>query len=228
MTSLQVSPAEAAMELLRRRQTRTELLHFTNYTYSRYVAEPVHALIANRLDTVVRGEVKRLMITAPPQHGKSELASVRLPALWLGKHPDEPVALASYAASLAHTKARQAREVVEGPEFERLFPAVTTHRDSRAVNHWRLTPPFNGSMWAGGVGGPITGHGFRLGIIDDPFENWEQAQSEVIRNKVWEWYRTTFRTRIWEGGAIVLIMTRWHEDDLAGRLLQSQADQWEV
>ena len=81
---------------------------------------------------------------------------------------------------------------------------------------------------AAGVGGPITGHGARLGIIDDPFENWEQAQSPTIRDKVWEWWRTTFRTRIWEDGAIVLIMTRWHEDDLAGRLLREQADRWAV
>jgi hypothetical protein len=74
----------------------------------------------------------------------------------------------------------------------------------------------------------LTGHGGKLGIVDDPFENWAQAQSEVIRDSVWEWYRTTFRTRIWEGGAIVIIMTRWNEDDLAGRLLQTQGDQWTV
>ncbi len=83
-------------------------------------------------------------------------------------------------------------------------------------------------MLAVGVGGPVTGHGGLLGIIDDPFENWEQSQSLTIRDRVWEWWRTTFRTRIWEHGVIVLIQTRWHEDDLAGRLLQDQPGRWAV
>jgi predicted phage terminase large subunit-like protein len=81
---------------------------------------------------------------------------------------------------------------------------------------------------AAGVGGPITGHGAALGIIDDPFENWEQAQSQNTRDRVWDWWRGTFRTRVWENGAIVVIMTRWHEDDLCGRLLSEQADRWTV
>jgi predicted phage terminase large subunit-like protein len=175
----------------------------------------------------VAGELKRLMIFAPPQHGKSELASVRLPAFWMGRRPDDPVILTSYAASLAESKSRQARSAVESDEFATLFPKVRTRQDSRAVDHWELSG-HRGGMLAVGVGGPITGHGTFLGIIDDPFENWKQAQSLTIRNAVWEWYRTTFRTRIWEGGAIVLIMTRWHEDDLAGRILSEQAADWTV
>ncbi|GAB4514050.1 MAG: phage terminase large subunit [Anaerolineae bacterium] len=209
-------------------RARRELLHFTRYTFPQYAAEPAHELIARCLDRVVRGEIRRLMIFAPPQHGKSELASVRLPAFWLGRRPDHPVILASYAASLAYSKSRQARGIVESAEYARLFPGVATRQDSRAVDHWELAPPHRGGMLAAGVGGPITGHGAMLGIIDDPFENWEQAQSQTIRDRVWEWWRTTFRTRIWEDGAIILIMTRWHEDDLAGRLLQEQADRWTV
>ncbi|MCZ7546746.1 MAG: hypothetical protein M5R40_25935 [Anaerolineae bacterium] len=96
------------------------------------------------------------------------------------------------------------------------------------MNRWELAPPYRGSLLAAGVGGPITGHGALLGIIDDPFENWAQAQSQTIRDHVWEWYRTTFRTRVWEEGAIVLVCTRWHADDLAGRLLQAQAEAWTV
>jgi len=168
------------------------------------------------------------MVFSPPQHGKSELASVRLPAFWLGRRPNDPVILASYAASLAFRFSRQARAVVESPEYEELWPEVRTNQSSRAVDRWELSAPHRGYVLAVGVGGPITGHGAMLGIIDDPLENWEQAQSQLIRDKVWDWYRTTFRTRIWEGGAIVLIMTRWHEDDLAGRLLQEQAEKWTV
>src|SRR5439155_1770276 len=107
------------------------------------------------------------------------------------------------------------------------FPGIRTRRDSRAVNHWQLDG-HRGGLLATGVGGPITGHGGLLGIVDDPHENWEQAQSATIREKIWEWYRTTFRTRIWEGGAIVLIQTRWHEDDLAGRRLAEWRGEWTV
>src|SRR5262249_51902761 len=197
------------------------------YPYPAYVVEPAHALIASTLDQVVRGAIPRLMILAPPQHGKSELASVRLPAFWLGQRPEDPVILASYAASLAESKSRQARHVVESPEYALLFPAIRTRRDSRAIAHWELDG-HKGGLLAAGVGGPITGHGARLGIIDDPVENWQEAQSQTVRDTCWDWWRTTFRTRIWEGGAIVLIMTRWHEDDLAGRLLAEQAAEWTV
>ena len=212
---------QAATEILERRKARAGLLAFTRYTFTDYSAEPAHRLIAETLDQVLAGRITRLMIFAPPQHGKSELASVRLPAYWLGRRPNDPVILTSYAASLAYSKSRQARTIVESPRFNKLFPAVQTRPDSRAVDHWSLKPPLRGSLLAAGVGGPITGHGALLGIIDDPFENWQAAQSLAVRDTVWEWYRTTFRTRIWEGGAIVLIMTRWHEDDLAGRLLQA-------
>ncbi len=218
----------AAEEMLRRRVARGSLAEFTAYTYPRYRAEPAHQLIAAALDRVVRGEITRLMVFAPPQHGKSELVSVRLPALWLGKHPDDPVIIASYAASLAQSKSRQARAVVESPAYRALFPASCTDAGSRAVDHWSLASPHRGGLLAAGVGGPITGHGALLGIIDDPHENWEQAHSETMRDRVDEWYRGTFRTRIWPAGAIVLIMTRWHADDLAGRLLVSQPDAWTV
>ncbi len=227
MTNSQLSPAEAATELLKRRTARRQLLHFTNYTFPGYVAEPAHELIGETLDRVVIGDLLRVMIFAPPQHGKSELTSVRLPAYWQGRRPDDPVILASYAASLAERHSREARGIVESDEFGKLFPNITTRDDSRAVNRWQIAN-HRGGLLAVGVGGPITGHGAKLGIIDDPFENWRQAQSLTIRDQVWDWYRTTFRTRIWEGGAIVLIMTRWHEDDLAGRILQEQADQWFV
>lgn len=202
-------------------------MHFTNYTFPQYKADPVHELIAATLDQVVKRHVRRVMIFAPPQHGKSELVSVRLPAFWLGCCPDEPIILTSYAASLAESKSRQARNLVESDEFGRLFAGLGTPRDSRAMNEWSIAGR-RGGLLAAGVGGPITGHGAQLGLIDDPLENWEQAQSQTYRDRVWDWYRSTFRTRIWESGAIVLVQTRWHEDDLAGRLLADQGGEWTV
>jgi len=199
---------------------------FTNYTFPQYIAEPAHELIAGTLDQVLAGEIKRLMIFAPPQHGKSELVSVRLPAFWLGRRPDDPIILTSYAASLAESKSRQARNLVESDEYQRLFH-VGTPRDSRAVDMWNIADR-RGGLLAAGVGGPITGHGAMLGIIDDPFENWEQAQSQTYRDRVWDWWKSTFRTRIWEAGAIALVMSRWHEDDLAGRLIGDQGSEWTI
>jgi predicted phage terminase large subunit-like protein len=212
-----------------RREARHSLLHFTRYTFPQYKADPVHALICATLDRVVAGEIRRLMIFAPPQHGKSQLVSVHLPAYWLGRRPDDPVILTSYGATLAERFSREARGIVESADYGwNLFEGVTTRRDSRSVQQWFLASPHRGNLRAAGVGGPITGHGALLGIIDDPFENWKQAQSQTQRDLVWDWYRGTFRTRIWEGGVIILVMTRWHEDDLAGRLLQTQPDDWVV
>lgn len=226
---MELSPRakQALAEKARRERARRRLEPFTTYTFPKYVVEPVHSLIASTLDRIVSGEIKRLMIFAPPQHGKSELVSVRLPAAWLGRRPEDPVILSSYAASLAEGKSRQVRQIVEGEEFHHLFPGLHTRADSRAVDEWHLAD-HRGYLKAVGVGGPVTGHGSMLGIIDDPFENWAQAQSKTIRDKVWDWWRATFRTRIWEGGAVVLIMTRWHTDDLAGRLLAEQGNEWMV
>ena len=203
------------------------LVDFTHWTYPQYHAEPAHWLIARHLEKVIRGTITRLMIFAPPQHGKSELVSVRLPAFWLGQRPDDPVILASYGASLAESHSAEARTCVESDEYAEIFPGVETRQDSRSKQLWRVAGK-RGGLLAVGVGGPITGHGAYLGIIDDPFENWKQAQSLTVRNHVWDWWRGTFRTRIWEDGAIILVMTRWHEDDLAGRLLSEQGDKWVV
>lgn len=234
MMTSPISRQAAAAELLRRRAARRGLLPFTKYTYPQYQADPVHALIAAALDSVIAGECSRLMIFAPPQHGKSELTSVRLPAYWLGRRPDDPVIVTSYGADLAESKSRQARDIVQSDEYKALFgdlapvdAPVTLRADSRAVARWQLAH-HRGGLLAVGVGGPVTGHGAALGIIDDPFENWEQAQSATHRNRVWDWYRGTFRTRIWQRGAVVLIMTRWHENDLAGRLLADQPGEWQV
>lgn len=224
----EISEEEAAAELLARRAARRRFIDFTTYTDPRYDPEPVHHLIAQHLDEVLNGNIHRLMIFAPPQHGKSRLVSEGFPAYWLGRRPDDPVIICSYGADLAEAKSRQARELVESEDYANVFPGITTRNDSRAVKRWLLNAPYRGSLLAAGVDGPVTGHGAMLGVIDDPFENWKQAQSATTRNSVWAWYRTTFRTRIREGGAIVLIMTRWHEDDLAARILQTQGDEWTV
>lgn len=211
----------------RRRLARKDTLAFTRYTFPTYQADKAHAVIAWYLDRCISGEIDRLMIFAPPQHGKSELASVRFPARWLGTRPHDPLIITSYGADLALDKSQQARGVVESHEFREVFPHVHTDPTSRSRELWRLSG-WRGSVKAAGVGGPITGRGAMLGIIDDPVKDWEEAQSEKYREKTWDWFKGTFRTRIWQNGVIFLIMTRWHEHDLAGKLLMEQPGRWTV
>lgn len=239
MQNLQLSQpilqAEAAAKLLARRKARRYLINFTEFTFPTYEPDPFHYEVAGFLDEVIAGNIKRGMIFAPPQHGKSELASVRLPAKWLGDHPDLPVIISSYGADLAYSKSDQVRGVIESSEYRELYGdlspldvPVETRRDKRAVQEWRLTPPYRGGLRAAGVGGGLSGHPGALAVIDDPFKDWAEAQSKTIRRKVYEWYQSVLRVRMWEDGAILIIMTRWNEEDLAGKILKRQAHKWEV
>jgi predicted phage terminase large subunit-like protein len=162
---------------------------------------------------VAAGEIRRLMVFMPPRHSKSETVSRLFTAYFLSLHPERWVGVTSYAAELAYTLSRSARD-------NYLTSGGQIRDDAGAVKHWQT--PQGGGLWAAGVGGPITGKGFHLGIIDDPLKNAEEAASELIREKQWEWYQSTFYTREEPEGAIVLIQTRWNEDDLSGRALAEE------
>jgi predicted phage terminase large subunit-like protein len=166
------------------------------------------------------------MIFMPPRHGKSELASKRFPAWCLGRKPDRQIIAASYNSDLANDFGRNVRNLVAEPEFQHVFPSVSLAPDSQAAN--RMNTNHGGAYVAAGVGTAVTGRGAHIALIDDPFKDREEADSERRRETVWDWYRSTLYTRLMPGGAIVLIQTRWHEDDLAGRLLEQERDQWDV
>ena len=166
------------------------------------------------------------MIFAPPRHTKSELASRRFPAWYLGRHPDKQLIAATYSGDFALDFGREVRGIVQSEEYRPIFPDVSLAPDSQAANRWHTTQ--GGVSVYVGVGGPITGRGAHIALIDDPFKNREEADSEVRRETVWKWYTSTLRTRLMPGGAVILIMTRWHDDDLAGRLLEKQPDEWRV
>jgi predicted phage terminase large subunit-like protein len=202
------------------------LLRFTEYTNPLYQRARHHALIADRLEAVERGEIDRLMIFMPPRHGKSELASKRFPAWCLGRDPQRQIIAASYNSDLANDFGRNVRNIVAEPEFRQVFPDVSLAPDSQAAN--RMNTNRGGAYVAAGVGTAVTGRGAHIALIDDPFKDREEADSERRREVVWDWYRSTLYTRLMPGGAIVLVQTRWHEDDLAGRLLEQDAGQWEV
>lgn len=240
-------------ELARRELARRDLAAFAWYTYRQYRAAAVHRLLAQHLMAVerfiaTRGAegIGRLMVFMPPRHGKSELVSVRFPAWFLGRNPDMRVIVASCTASLATGFSRQTRDIIRDEPFQAIFgdksgldpeAQVLLSQESRSAESWDLQG-HPGGLVAAGVGGSIVGRGMHLGIIDDPFKNREEAESERVRDMIDDWYRSTFYTRLEESGAIVLMHQRWHFDDLAGRLLrrmiedaaedQPSADQWVV
>ena len=191
--------------------------------------EPHLELLCDKLEAVADGEIKRLMVFFPPRHGKSQVCSKKFPAWYLRKFPDRHIMITSYSADLAFDFSRTARNTIQ--EEREIFGNINVAQQARAVKNWSIANHLGGLI-AAGVGGPITGRGAHVAIIDDPFKNYEEAASETVRESVWQWYRSTLRTRLAPKGSIVLIMTRWHQDDLAGRLLQEQkagtGEEWEV
>lgn len=200
---------------------RLSLLAFTQLMMPRYVAEKFHTHVASYLDEVVARKIENLMIWAPPQHGKSVLVSQALPPFWLAHHTDLPVLLTSYGASRAFDNSRRARAFAMSPQFAKLFGGRTPDPANWRAWHWAFEG-LPGYCFASGLGGPIAGMGFGLGIVDDPHESWEKAQSDTERQRAWEWWQGTYLTRLWEGAPTVFITTRWNEDDLAGRILAEE------
>jgi predicted phage terminase large subunit-like protein len=213
--------AQAELELRNRRKIIAPALTFRAFVDQvnpRYQWYTHCRILADVLQRVADGELRRVMVFMPPRHGKSELVSRLFSAYYLYRHPDRFVGVNSYAADLAYTFSRSARD-----NYQRSGRKLRD--DAAAVKHWMTDQ--DGGLWAAGVGGPITGKGFHLGIIDDPLKNAEEAQSETIRAKQKEWYESTFYTREEAGDdtAIVIVQTRWHEDDLSGYLLDKEADE---
>ena len=207
---------------------QNELVVFSGFTNPNYTPSWLHREIARQLERVEKGEVKRLMLFVPPRHGKSELGSINFPAWYLGKHPEKEVITSSYSADLAQDFGYKTRNLVDTQEYKELFQ-TKLREDSKSKAKWMTQE--GGSYTAVGVGGAITGRGADVLIIDDPIKNREEAESKVVRDKIWSWYTSTAYTRLEKGGAVILILTRWHKDDLAGRLLEAQkegGDKWEV
>ncbi len=205
-------PIDAIDAELKKRSGES-LKAFVSLANPRFKWFPHCDLLESVLDRVTSGELKRVMIFLPPRHSKSELFSRLFSAYYLRRNPHHFVGINSYSADLAYTLSRAARE-----NFIKC--GGTVKDDVAAVKHWET--PEGGGLWAAGVGGSITGNGFHLGIIDDPIKNAEEASSETIREKHKEWYSSTFYTRQEPDAAIVIIQTRWNEDDLSGWLLSEE------
>src|SRR6185503_16738897 len=165
--------------------------------------------------------------------GKSVLSSVLLPAYALGRNPDWPVIHASYGAELSNDFSRRVRNLLREPAYQECFPGVLPAGDSASVQRWGIQGR-RGVFISLGVGGPATGRGAKLVVLDDPVKNAEEADSEVYRARQRDWYASTLRTRLESGAGICLIQTRWHVEDLAGYVTmgagsdEPPAEDWEV
>lgn len=215
----------ADVEAARQELARRHLLDFAPKILPQYEAATHHTLIAEHLEAVERGDLDRLMIAMPPRHGKSQLASRLFPAWCLGRNPHTQIIAASYNSDLAMDFGRDVRNIVGSDEFEGVFPGVSLATDSKAAN--RMNTNKGGAYIAAGVGTAVTGRGANIALIDDPFKDRAEADSERQRDNVWSWYQSTLYTRLMPNGRIVVINTRWHEDDLSGRLLNGN-DKWTV
>lgn len=225
-----------------RSRARAGLLNFTLYTKANYQVNWHHRILARKLNAFAKGEIKRLMVFMPPRHGKSELVSRRLPAFILGRDPGAKIISATHTASLSSAMNRDVQRIIDSAEYRELFPATslsgTNIRTMADGSYLRNSNEFEivgnlGAYFCAGVGGAIAGRGGDFLLLDDPVKNQEEADSQVYRDALWEWYASTFATRLEKDGAILITLTRWHEDDLAGRLLKlgksdPEADKWEV
>ena len=211
----------------------SRLISYAAYQWPGYRDAAHHRLIARHLEMVERGEITRLIITMPPRHGKSMLASEFFPAWYMGRNPDHYVISATYAQELSDDFGRKVKNQIEDSSYQAIFPGVGLADDSKSSKRFHIeglgdggyehSTTQRGAFYAVGVGGPLTGRGAHLMLIDDPVKNREEAESEVIRKKTKDWYTSTAYTRLMPGGRVVIIQTRWHEDDLAGWLLREHA-----
>lgn len=202
-------------ETVRAEKARRRLTDYCRYVDDSYVVAEPHRRLLAALEAVERGDCHRLIVQMPPRIGKSLTTSIRFPAWFLGRDPDRKVLLGSYSADLAYDFSRRCRNELR-EHGQGLF-GIELADDSAAVSRWGINGR-EGYFAAAGVGGPFTGRGGDLLVIDDPVKGAEQADSELYREKVKSWYRSDARTRLHPGGRVVVVQTRWHEDDLAGWL----------
>jgi predicted phage terminase large subunit-like protein len=236
----------AAKRILKARQAKDSLIAFTEFTMpdqhdpdnpdkSRYDAQYFHKALAAAVEEVEAGRILRLIVTFPPRHGKSELTSRRFPAYLMGRDPYRHVIFATYNQPFAEEFGTEVRSIMQSSAYAQVFPSATLKKGSASAG--RLRTEQGGILAFVGRGGSSTGRGADFLIIDDPLKDRAEANSPVTREELWNWYNDTMSTRLMsDTGAIIIIMTRWHEDDLVGRLTdpenphynREEAESWKI
>lgn len=210
---------------------RDDFLAYARYIDMSYVSPKHIQLIAGKLEAVERGEIKRLIVNMPPRFGKSYTTTQLFTSWFVGRNSRREIIVASYNDDKAKEYTGWVRDTIESDLYHSIFPDTIIRPDKRAAGEWHTTA--GGKCIAAGTRGGITGYGAHLAIIDDPVKDYQEAVSEVIQNRIWDWFRAVLRTRLYPGAAIVIPMTRWVTNDLAGRLIEmegllSEGGKWDV
>ena len=223
-----ITRKDAARELLRRRAARSRLHDYIKYTSPAYItgyfSETVCGAIDKFIEDVFSGIRPILILEAPPQHGKSEIVSRKLPAYLIGRFPDIKIGSASYGDDLSMSMARDVRNNLAGIEHSVLFP-IDSKKSKYTVNRTdEFTSPGGTGGYKGvGVGGGLTGRPLDIGIIDDPIRNAQEALSPTTKETIWNWYQTVFKTRLSKFSGQIIMATRWAQDDLSGRIIDQHS-----
>lgn len=228
----------AAERMIRSRKAQSSLLDFTHMMMPRpddpdnssvSLYEPVkhHRILAAALESIQKGEMLRLIITMPPRHGKTELASKKFIPWFIGKNPQNSVIFATYNQEYAEDIGRSVRNTMRSPIYRQVFPNATLRKGSAAAD--RIETDHSGLMVFVGQGGALTGRGAHCLLIDDPVKGTEDAASKAARDRLWDWFTRVAYTRLMDSGcSVVIIMTRWHEDDIVGRLTDPRNEHYRV
>jgi predicted phage terminase large subunit-like protein len=240
---MKMTEAERRKKLLKLKQAKlrleapTSFSHFIGYSNPKYQLEWFHRVIAEHCQMLFEGKIKNLMVFVPPQHGKSEIISRNFPAWVLGRDPDLKIASCSYSSDLSEQFSRCVQRIIGSKKYQDIFPDTYLATNPKArdesdtytknLDLFEVVGHF-GFYKAVGVGGPLTGTPVDIAIIDDPVKDATEAYSPVYRERVWNWYNTVLTTRLHNDSKQLFIMTRWHEDDLAGRILKTEPDEWMV
>jgi predicted phage terminase large subunit-like protein len=219
-----------AKELDASKAAQEHFMTFVRQVWPDFIGGRHHDIMAQKFEDIANGKIRRLIINMPPRHTKSEFASFLLPAWLIGRRPKLKIMQTTHTAELAFRFGRKVRTLMEGDEYKKVFQQVGLRADDKAAGRWSTNQ--GGEYFAAGVGGAVTGRGADLLIIDDPHSE-QDALSPAALEHAYEWYTSGPRQRLQPGGSIVIVMTRWAENDLTGKLIRQQsrdilADKWEI
>ena len=219
-----------AKDLTDSEKAKNNFMDFTKTVWEEFINGRHHRIMAEKFNRIATGDLKRLIVNMPPRHTKSEFGSYLLPAWLMGRNPRLKIMQTTHTAELAFRFGRKVRNLMNSKEYAKIFEGVELRADSQAAGRWETSK--GGEYFAAGVGGAVTGRGADLLIIDDPHSE-QDALSPTAMENAYEWYTSGPRQRLQPGGSIVIIMTRWAENDLTGKLIRQQArdilaDKWEV
>ena len=219
----------AECEINEKKLARKVLECFVRWMHPEYDATPAHMALLRLLDMFAHGLIRKMIIQAPPQHGKSQLSSRDLPSFMLGLNPDLKINLSSYAATVARDFNRDVQRIIDTPEYKAIFPDTYLSGSNVVTmsnNYLRNSDVIEmvghkGSFRVVGRGGSLTSKTVDVSILDDVYKDYAEGNSPVIRKAAWDWYTSVVRTRLHNNSQELIVFTRWHEDDIIGMIEKS-------